>query len=716
MFNNRLSVRTFLWVIPGLAAALLLAACSIALPQAAAVPAVAGPQGPQGVQGVPGPQGPPGPEGAAGPAGPAGPPGASFSAPGAGLQAKITAVQLPDTGKPVITLTLADAVGRPVLPKMLEGYGFTIAQIVVDQTTGATSYQNLLTHDVQGKPYSSGGADVQPVVAKATQPFADSGGAWAAGEPGVFTYTFTNTLTTPADPNLTTVVGLYAYKDARASVGNDVFAFVPAGGEPKTARDVVSTEACQTCHNPLEAHGGLRRETGLCVTYHTAQAVDPETGNSLDFKVMVHRLHRGSELPSVGSGKPYQIVGYRQTLADYSKGTWPQDVRNCTTCHAGGAQSGNYTSAPNAAACTSCHDDVNLSTGEKHPGGPQADGACSACHPASGPEFGPSVEGAHAIPAKSQQVKGVKLEIVKVEGAVPGGSPAVTFKVTNNAGAPIQPGDTDYLALTLAGPTSDYTQRVTETIFRKPSDKPPATKDAGDGAYTYTFQAKIPEDAKGTYAVGMEGYVMETISGVDDPVRIAGFNPVTYVALDGGKATPRQMFVDRKLCDSCHRDLALHGGIRQNVEYCVLCHNPTATDEARRPADAMPPASINFRTMIHSIHKGAAASQPLVVYGYDNKPVSFGSVVFPGDLADCQTCHLPDSAGLPLPAGIQPATVTQAGKLVSKTLPVRSVCTSCHDKDVVGGHAELQTTANNIETCPVCHGVGAAFGTKPAHY
>jgi OmcA/MtrC family decaheme c-type cytochrome len=668
------------------------------------------------VQGVPGPQGPPGPEGAAGPGGPAGPPGAAFSAPGAGLQVEIKDVQLTDSGKLDVTLTLADAAGRPVAPKLLEGYGFTIAQLVVDEATAASSLQSLLTRDVEGEPYSTGGATLQPVVAKAAQPFADNGGTWTAGEPGVYTYTFTNTLTAPADPNLSTVVGLYAYKDGRASVGNDVFAFVPSGGEPTTARDEVSTEACQTCHNPLEAHGGVRRETGLCATCHTAQAFDPETGNSLDLKVMVHRLHTGAGLPSVASGKPYQIVGFRQTVFDFSHGRWPQDVRNCTTCHAGGAQSENYKSAPNAAACTSCHDDVNLATGENHPGGQQADGTCAACHPASGPEFGPSVEGAHTIPAKSKQVKGVKFEIVKVEGALPGGSPTVTFKVTDNAGAAIQPVDMDYLALTLAGPTSDYVQRVTETVFRKPSETPPAVTDAGGGAFTYTFQAKLPEDAKGSYAIGMEGYVMETIPGVADPVRVAGFNPVTYVALDGGEAAPRQMFVDRELCNACHLDLALHGTIRQNVEYCVLCHSATATDEARRPSEAMPPASINFRTMVHKIHKGGTASEPLVVYGFGSAPISFGNVVFPGDLADCQTCHLPDTAGLPLPEGIQPTAVTQGGFLVSETLPVRSICTSCHDQGVVGGHAELQTTTTNIETCPVCHGIGAAFGTKPAHY
>ena len=266
-----------------------------------------------------------------------GEPGQSFIVPGPGLKVKITGVELPADGKPVVSLTLTDADGRPLGGSPLEGSIFTIAQIVVDEATGLSKYQNLLVREVMGQPYRVGGETKQPALAKATQPFADSGGPWADQGDGNFTYTFTNTLTSEVNPALTTVVGIYAFKDGRASVANDVYTFVPAGGEPTVTREVVTTAACKTCHNPLQAHGGLRRETGLCVTCHTDQNTDPETGNALNFKVMIHRLHSGTRLPSVAAGTPYQIVGFRQTVFDFSKGTWPQDTRNCTTCHSGGA-------------------------------------------------------------------------------------------------------------------------------------------------------------------------------------------------------------------------------------------------------------------------------------------------------------------------------------------------------------------------------------------
>jgi OmcA/MtrC family decaheme c-type cytochrome len=684
---------------------LILVACS----GTAGPPGAAGPQGPAGPQGQAGPPGPTGPPGSSGA------PGQSFVAPGVGLAVKITNVELPADDKPIVSLSLTDADGRPQTPKALEGYGFTIAQILVDEATGLSKYQNLLVHEVKGREYSVGGETVKPAMAEATQPFADSGGTWAVGDDGMVTYTFTNTLTQAADPALTTVVGLYAYKDSRASVANDVYTFVPAGGEPKVTREVVTTEACNTCHNPLALHGGVRRETGLCVTCHTDQNIDPETGNSLVFKVMVHRIHDGANLASVQAGTPYQIVGFNQSVHDYSDVEWPQDVRNCTTCHSGGKQSENYENAPNAAACTACHDNVNPVAGENHLGGVQADGQCATCHTSDGDEFGPSVTGAHTIPLNSKNVKGVNMEIINVDGAVPGGSPTVTFKVTDNSGNAIAPADMDYLAVTLAGPTSDYVNRVTETIFRKPSETPPAVEDTGDGSYSYTFTNKISQNAAGTYAVGMEGYVMETIQGVDNPVRVAGFNPVTYVALNGGQPVPRRKAVDRELCNACHKSLALHGTIRQNTEYCVLCHNPMATDEGQRPAEAMPPTSINFRVLIHRIHRGAEANNPAMIYGFGGSLNNFGDIEFPGNLAACQTCHLPNTYGLPLANGVQPTTITQAGKVVSTTLPTRSVCTACHDSLPVSGHAELMTTSSGVETCQVCHGQGADFDVFKVH-
>lgn len=683
----------------------------------AACTGVEGPSGPPGLQGGLGPQGlqgepgPPGPQGARGPAGS---PAELVEHPGPGLQAEISGVDFADDGRPLITLTLTDDNGTPLDVASLEGYGFTIAQVVEDPETELSHLLSLLVHEVAGQPYTIAGETVEPALATAEQAYADSEGDWLSVGDG-YVYTFANALTADVDPALTTVVGLYAYKDGRTAVANDVFTFVPNGSAPSLTREIVSTEACNTCHAPLALHGGVRREVGLCATCHTNQTTDPETGNSVEFRVLIHRVHDGNRLPSVISGIPYRIIGFQQSDHDYSLETWPQDVRNCTTCHTGSADSNNYKTMPQTAACVSCHDDVNPITGDNHPGGGRDDTRCGNCHEPDGDEFDAAVSSAHLLPINSQQISGLNLEIVSVTNVVPGESPIVTFTGTDNNGNIIVAADMDYLAVTLAGPTSDYTTRVTETIFRASDDPPPADLASGD-VFSYTLGYTIPEDAFGTYAIAMEGYVMETLQDLEDPVRVAAFNPVTYVALGEGEPTPRRLVVDRNLCNACHNDLALHGGIRQNTEYCVLCHNTTASDEAVRPPEAMPPTTIDFKVLIHRIHNGEDRAQsPYIVYGFQSSVHDYTEARFPGDLARCETCHLPGTNNMAQLSGGLPTLISQAGDVVETLWPIQAVCTACHDSLPVVGHSALQTTTSGIETCEVCHSPGSEFDITNAH-
>jgi OmcA/MtrC family decaheme c-type cytochrome len=671
---------------------------------------IPGPPGPQGAQGEQGPPGPPGPPGQAG--------AALFPGSGSGLQVSITGAEFPTGGSPVVRVTITDNDGRPLLAEALEGFGFTVAQVLVDSDSQLSRIQSLLLREVEGRPYTFAGETIQPALDKANQAFADTTGTWEEMSDGQFNYTFGNSLSLNLDPSLITMVGLYAYTENRAWVANDVYTFIPASGDLADSPQSVSTEACQACHNPLATHGGTRREVSLCLTCHTDQTIDPETANTMNFKVLVHRIHSGAGLPSVQAGDSYHIVGFRQSVFDFSHGVWPQDTRNCETCHTGSPQSDAYLTSPSAASCLACHDNVNLVTGENHPGGSQTDARCAACHTPAGQEFDASIAGAHTIPVKSSSLKGVNLEILGVEGAVPGGSPSVAFKITDNSGQIIAPNEMDVLSVTMAGPTSDYVDRVTESIFRRTAETtslPPGIEDLGDGAFRYTMTVAIPMEATGSYAFALEGYINEIVKGLENPVRVAGFNPVAYAALDGGNPLERRQVVDQQSCNACHQDLALHGGQRQNVQYCVMCHNPTASDEARRPAEAMPPVSIAFKSLIHRIHNGKTASQPVIYYGFGGNQYDFSQVIFPGNLAECQTCHLPNTYGLPLPGGVQPTTLTEAGELLSITGAITATCSTCHDSQPAAGHIELATTASGVETCQVCHGSGREYDVYRVH-
>ena len=48
---------------------------------------------------------------------------------------------------------------------------------------------------------------------------------------------------------------------------------------------------------------------------------------------MAHKIHMGSQLPSVKAGKPYQIIGFQGSVNDWSTVVHPSDPRRCEVCH-----------------------------------------------------------------------------------------------------------------------------------------------------------------------------------------------------------------------------------------------------------------------------------------------------------------------------------------------------------------------------------------------
>jgi OmcA/MtrC family decaheme c-type cytochrome len=204
-----------------------------------------------------------------------------------------------------------------------------------------------------------------------------------------------------------------------------IFDLVPAGGTPQIRQDVI-TEQCNSCHNPLIAHGN-RREVRLCTLCHTAAAVD-NNGTTIEFKNMIHKLHAGKDLPSIVNGPPgsqYKISNTVFAQKDQNGVItgigFPRSLESCTICHSGGLTTNYYTDRPAASACATCHDDVNpsLETTAAGPPGTNhfqqkgfADGDCSFCHvPDSGKEFDISVVGAHTIPERSKQLAGLNAAI-----------------------------------------------------------------------------------------------------------------------------------------------------------------------------------------------------------------------------------------------------------------------------------------------------------------
>ncbi|HUJ14306.1 MAG TPA: OmcA/MtrC family decaheme c-type cytochrome [Thermoanaerobaculia bacterium] len=647
-----------------------------------------------------------------------------------GLTITVNSVTIGADRKPVVDLSITDNLGQPLdrLGKTTPG-AISMSWILAWYNPATRQYTNYVVRTVTAVPTSPNAGKT------ATQASTDSGGKWVDLDTGHATYTFGTVLPSGFDQTKTHTLAIYATRAMGAVPGIDPslaknyydnveYDFRPDGQKVTDTWDKINEAAsCNNCHDPLSAHGGSRQDVKLCVTCHQPQTSDPTSGNTVDFKVMIHKIHDGPNLPSVLAGNPYQIVGYQNAVSDFSGTTFPQDIRNCANCHEGTdpknkpTQALVYLTNPSRDACGSCHDDINWTTGANHPAGAQAnDLACATCHiPDSGQEWDASVKGAHLLPQDSKQLQGIKATIVSVSNFKAGQKPTVVYKLTNSDGSFIDGSKLATFSPIFAGPTSNYGPNYRDNAVNK------ATFDATAGTTTYTFAEALPANASGTWVVSADIRRNVTLKRADGQADIAyqesTINPIQYVAVTG-TVTPRRTAVTLAQCNTCHDALSLHGGQRNTTEECVICHNPTADDSSMRGASNGAPESISLQRMVHRIHSGDTLTQDYTIYGFGNSKNTFNDVTFPGDRRDCAKCHAGTAYTLPLQPGI--ASVTTLRDYFSPQGPATAACLGCHDNSDAAAHAYLNTASfpgatQGAEACATCHGTGKDWDVAKVH-
>ena len=238
------------------------------------------------------------------------------------------------------------------------------------------------------------------------------------------------------------------------------------------------------------------------------------------------------------------------------------------------------------------------------------------------------------------------------------------------------------------------------------------------------FKYTIPTEATGSGAIGMQGYKVTELKkpngNVIKDVRDVGYNVVKYFPITDKEAIPRRQAVKIENCNVCHAMLATHGEARRNAEFCVMCHNPSHTDEEKRKAvnGPMPPENVHYKRLIHRIHTGINAGEPFIVYGGPPAkpgPIDLSDIRFPGDRRNCVKCHVPGANEPPLPAGLLPTLIPQADGTLKAIQPITSACIACHTKETAKAHVETLTASNGQESCVVCHGVGREFSVEKVH-
>ena len=700
-------------------------------------------------EGPPGPTGPAGPTGETGdtgsgeigPPGPDGTPGISPWLVGPGVDITVTSLTVDATGA-TVAFTVKDAAGKPLdrTGTFTEGavnVAFVLAQLA-ELTDGSPGQYTAYTTNA------------------AAQAATESNGTFTTVDvrTGSYTYRFATALTSFDATKTQTVLAVAdrTYAGVRA-FDRQTLSVRPTGPAP-IAREEVTDATCGGCHGTsLALHGGRYTSPSQCVLCHTPQSVDPESGNTVDFKVMIHKIHRGEGLPSVVAGTPYKIIGFNNSEHDFSTVAYPQNIGRCESCHAG-AQGDRWKTKQSFAACTSCHDTTifdGIPTGAQvpHSGGVgpnMTEATCATCHSAIA-VLAP-VTTKHYTGYLAATAPTFDFQIQSITNTARTQVPVMTFRVLEN-GAPktnlLSPGGgMTSMVATIAGPNTDFASYSQAQMQGTSPVGTLAAVDASQGVYSYTFTTlPIPPSASGSYSVGIEA----SYTPVGSTLRYAPTSPTLAFAVTDTVVKPRREIVSTQTCNGCHQDLSFHGGGRKNPNYCVFCHNPNKANDqrvARLEGTTVLAEPVDFRVMIHKIHMGDELTQPYVLGGFPapspgtpgGTPTNFGELRYPRPRTDCAACHTSKNWTLPLasstaylPSTALELTCTEpVGDLdtycndgfwnVTNTIhipPTASVCTSCHDSPYTAAHAQVNTTLLGVESCTTCHGPGKDWDVEKVH-
>ena len=695
------------------------------------------------------------------------------------IVAIITGVEIGADGVPVVNFSVANGNNTALVDVTADNVRFIIAKLQTRSIGNLQGYWQSYVNTIE-QPGVGPGTEAK-LHATAER---GSAGTFTNNGGGTYSYAFAQAITSaddfaPAvlaqaalegldlsyDPDLTHRVSIQF--DGGRMPANPSYDFQPSSGAvDQILRGlIVATDTCNTCHEQLTFHGGGRSEMDYCVTCHNPGTTDANSGNTMAFDELIHKIHYGANLPSVMAGEPYVIYGFRDSVHDYSNVNYPQRPANCTSCHAGSAtddghavatsNGDNWNEYPTISACGSCHDDLDFRT---HFGGQPDDTGCQSCHAFGGVAGSPRQSHADLVRLAGDAYR---FDILDVANAGPGDAPVVDFQVVDptNADAPYdilsdapftQGGGASRLAVTVGWSTGDYTNtgNGSEEANTVSIDALVDATNLGDGVFRVTSPVAIPDGslapfvaATGSGAVTIEGHPAEVIDGVVE--RIAVTNSLVGFSIDeaNGTAMPRRQVTELALCNNCHSRLVFHGENRaENLEGCATCHNARNSDRGVRdvavaaPTDGKDEESIDFKTMVHGIHAAAIRENPLQIVGfrgfftavYDKEEVQY-----PGRLANCLGCHLDGTYTLPLAASVLGTTVDAGADVEDPTddvvvSPMTAVCASCHDTTVAAAHMEnyggdFATTqqfldnGTTVEQCATCHREGASAAVSFVH-
>ena len=691
---------------------------------------------------------------------------------GGGEQAQIAAVEVSDNGSTAtmtVNFELSDD-GAPLAGVAANDIRFSVAKLIPASSPSSwQSYINTTETKEAGDPGTTpdGTTAFQATAERAST----DGGIFTDNGDGTYSYTFSFNLRTVTDPVAVTYDPSLTHRVAMQvsdNVSNASYDFVPGNPNATPAtRSIVDNASCSECHEKLGLHGGDRVSVKYCVTCHNPGSADANSGNTVDFTVMVHKIHAAAD---------YIIWGFNNSVHDYSDVLYPQDVENCIKCHNGNdpatPDGDNWKNVPSEAACSSCHpapsnvtdltaDEIEAAhvTSNSTPNNPDL--------PPGVPNMvyvleSATVDGTNQAVIRFQILRdGVPLDLLNLPADLTAANNRPSFIL---AYAQAQDGINEPAEYNNRGLSAGQPQSVSLDSVNL----------VGNGDGTFTATTTVAEFPTGPFptgstlrAVGLQGYFQVDTDG-DGSADYPLHTPSAVIAVSGDDN--RREVVDNNKCANCHEWFEGHGGNRVfNMNICAFCHVPNLSSSGRAvaapggnltnpppngaglSADALtyPEATNNFKDMIHGIHGGEVRTTDyeFVRGGSRSNYYNFSEVVFPQSVSNCLVCHKPGTYTPPLvgstllttnrTTGVtdgQDATVADVSTAQDNVpndtdfviTPTAAACYACHDSEAAQAHMQesfpgalINVNRSDalaaVENCSFCHGSGKSVDVAVAH-
>jgi OmcA/MtrC family decaheme c-type cytochrome len=556
----------------------------------------------------------------------------------------------------------------------------------------------------------------------------------------------------------------------------------------------VDTQFCVMCHNPSTTDANSGNVLTLTTMVHKIHAG----------KLLKAKLDAGQ------GGEDFTIWGFNSEKHSYAEVGFPQDLRNCTKCHSGSnpatPQGDNWKTRPSREACLTCHANkvgsewFNIHKALNNNQDPNniltliPNSACRGCH-APGSAISPE-----RVHFNQNEENGAKYKMNIDSAAYDPATRKVTVKYflsdpTNGNAAYnlVTPECTGTSTIACSNQTKFGNLRLLvgyQNMVGQPTGTTEysANNNGGSGAsafaYTgtndgtnhYTVQISIPPDtttqlASGTARVVSIGQIkepkLEVKSAADPRPEVTPRTLINTVVQNtfkeftiSGALQPRRTVVATEKCNVCHGALgttsgsntlaeAFHGGARNIVEACVVCHDPNKMSASTKMTNGLDfNESYQLKRMIHGIHGNSKRTFPFThgnavvgIFNKDGTSATGGAplaanvenyaaeVAYPQVGLNCDACHVDKSylvdrgtlgAVIAKPAGVADP---MQWLVIS---PKAASCTACHDSPKAIGHVTSfgnasfgnRTQAASLQTqeiCADCHASGGFKGVDLVH-